>query len=171
MTAAHAIFWSSGEQVCEGFVFFRNSPEGPSSCIVYSKNWGCSQRKVRQRRTFRDDAPQIQALTGHSCCTAAWIGVVFRVGFSRSLSVVACFTSLESNIETRESIRFSSGLKKWVVDGRQQTVRSVANSPDFTADSLPASGTVVFSAIPVNRDQQRFLFTAVYSRCFRMFLK
>jgi len=34
-------------------------------CHVYSKSWGSSQRKARQRRAFRDDVPQIQALTGH----------------------------------------------------------------------------------------------------------
>jgi len=32
--------------------------------LVDSKNWGRSSRQVRQRRTFRDHVPQIQALTG-----------------------------------------------------------------------------------------------------------
>ena len=47
-------------------------------CFVYSKIWGRSSRKVRQRRTFRDHVPQIQALTGHcirniSCFLAIFV--------------------------------------------------------------------------------------------------
>ena len=36
------------------------------SCFVDSKIWGKSSHKVRQRRTFRNHGPQIQALAGLS---------------------------------------------------------------------------------------------------------
>jgi len=35
------------------------------SSPIYSKNWGLPKRKVRQRRAFRDDVSQNQALTGY----------------------------------------------------------------------------------------------------------
>ena len=81
-------------------------------CIVYSKNWGSSQRKARQRRAFRDDAPQNSALTGYETSLV----------FIRSCSALnpSCFTGIHvrDHLRLRSQHSFDCLLRKDTVRDR-----------------------------------------------------
>jgi hypothetical protein len=78
MTAAYAICWSSGEQVCEGFVDSINAPAGKREADVFSRKVCCraaSGSRAALRRNSRVFDSFCQPASGKicECCMPARI--------------------------------------------------------------------------------------------------